>query len=238
MKRLLAIFFIALSAMSTNYLNANVMNTGLTPAHQKIVTIASTTAIGNLEILKKELHGGLDAGLTINQIKEVLVQMYAYAGFPRSLQAINTFMGVLEKRKSKGINDAEGTNASAINDTRDKYIRGREILESLTHTDQTKISGANAFAPTIDRFLKEHLFADIFERDVLTYSERELTTISALASMPGVEPMLQSHINMGLNVGITEIQIQEVIKIIAESISREQGDIANNVLNKVLENRK
>lgn len=53
MKRLLAIFFIALSAMSTNYLNANVMNTGLTPAHQKIVTIASTTAIGNLEILKK-----------------------------------------------------------------------------------------------------------------------------------------------------------------------------------------
>lgn len=180
----------------------------------------------------------MDAGLTINQIKEVLVQMYAYAGFPRSLQAINTFMGVLEERKSKGINDAEGTNASAINDTRDKYIRGREILESLTHTDQTKISGANAFAPTIDRFLKEHLFADIFERDVLTYSERELTTISALASMPGVEPMLQSHINMGLNVGITEIQIQEVIKIIAESISREQGDIANNVLNKVLENRK
>jgi alkylhydroperoxidase/carboxymuconolactone decarboxylase family protein YurZ len=73
---------------------------------------------------------------------------------------------------------------------------------------------------------------------VLTYSERELATISALAAMAGVEPMLQSHINMGLNVGITETQLQELVRIIAESISREQGNIANNVLNKVLENRK
>ncbi|MDR2954070.1 MAG: carboxymuconolactone decarboxylase family protein [Prevotella sp.] len=135
MKRLSAIFFIVLSAIGTNHLNAKVMNAGLTPTHQKIVTIASNTAIGNLEILKTELYEGLDAGLTVNQIKEVLVQMYAYTGFPRSLQAINTFMGVLEERKSKGIKDVEGADASAINDTRDKYIRGREVLESLTRTD-------------------------------------------------------------------------------------------------------
>jgi hypothetical protein len=32
-------------------------------------------------------------------------------------------------------------------------------------------TGYSAFAPVIDTFLKEHLFADIFERDVLTYSK-------------------------------------------------------------------
>ncbi|KJS29540.1 MAG: hypothetical protein VR64_20520 [Desulfatitalea sp. BRH_c12] len=38
------------------------------------------------------LNQGLDAGLTVNEIKEILVQLYAYAGFPRSLNAIGTFM--------------------------------------------------------------------------------------------------------------------------------------------------
>jgi 4-carboxymuconolactone decarboxylase len=32
--------------------------------------------------------------LTVNEIKEILVQMYAYAGFPRSLNGINAFMAV------------------------------------------------------------------------------------------------------------------------------------------------
>lgn len=100
---------------------------------QKIVTIAANTAIGNLDALKTELNAGLDSGLTINQIKEVLVQMYAYAGFPRSLGGINTFMAVLDERKARGINNPQGREASPITDTRDKYTRGREILETLSH---------------------------------------------------------------------------------------------------------
>lgn len=211
------------------------MEGSLTTAQQKIVTIAAFTATGNLDGLKVALHGGLDAGLTVNQIKEVLVQMYAYAGFPRSLQGINTFMSVLDERKAQGVFDTEGVEASPITDTRDKYTRGSEILEVLTRTDQTKISGANAFAPAIDQYLKEHLFADIFERDVLSYSERELATISALAAMKGVEPMLQSHMNMGLNVGLSREQLEEVVTIITESVGQEQGTVANGVLLNVLE---
>jgi len=33
-------------------------------------------------------------------------------------------------------------------------------------------SGYQLFAPAIDTFLKEHLFADIFARDILTHKER------------------------------------------------------------------
>lgn len=214
------------------------METALDKKQQKIVAIASNTAIGNLETLRTELVAGLESGLTVNEIKEVLVQMYAYAGFPRSLQGINTFMSVLDDRKSKGINDPEGTEASPITDTRDKYTRGREILETLTQTDQKNIAGANAFAPAIDVFLKEHLFADIFERDVLTYQQRELATIAALAAMQGVEPMLQSHMNMGLNVGLTQSQLQQLVSIITTSVNTEQGEIAGNILSKVIDLRK
>jgi quercetin dioxygenase-like cupin family protein/alkylhydroperoxidase/carboxymuconolactone decarboxylase family protein YurZ len=191
----------------------------LTDKQKKIATISANTAIGNLHALKQELNAGLDAGLTINEIKEVLVQMYAYAGFPRSLQGINTFMAVLEERKAKGINDTVGNVFSPITETGDKYTRGKETLQQLTGRIDDKPTGANAFAPAIDVFLKEHLFADIFERDVLTYQQRELATISALTAMPGVEPMLNSHINMGKNTGLTETQLQEINSVVNSSVT-------------------
>ncbi len=216
---ILYMLMIAVLFSFSNQLKAQNMENSLNAKQQKIVTIAANTAIGNLDILKKELNAGLDAGLTIKQIKEVLVQMYAYAGFPRSLQGINTFMAVLDERKAKGINDLEGAEASPITDTRDKYTRGREVLEKLTLTNQKNITGANAFAPAIDTYLKEHLFADIFERDILTYFERELATISALTAMQGVDPMLQSHRNMGKNVGITHTQLEQIATIIDSSFS-------------------
>ena len=57
----------------------------LTDREASIVPIAAFTANGNQEQLKKALAKGLDKGLTVNEIKAVLEQMYAYTGFPRSL---------------------------------------------------------------------------------------------------------------------------------------------------------
>jgi hypothetical protein len=40
------------------------------------IPIAAFTANGDLEKLRTALSAGLDAGLTVNEIKEILVQMY------------------------------------------------------------------------------------------------------------------------------------------------------------------
>ena len=58
------------------------LNNALTDKETSIIKIASYTAQGDLENLKVALHDGLDNKLTVNQIKEVLVHVYAYAGFP------------------------------------------------------------------------------------------------------------------------------------------------------------
>src|ERR1700712_2558465 len=106
--------------LSINKMNAQSnmkANQSLNAQQQSIVSISALTAVGDLEHLKTELNTGLDAGLTINEIKEVLVQLYAYCGFPRSLNGINTFMSVVEERRAKGIADAYGKEASPIADT-------------------------------------------------------------------------------------------------------------------------
>lgn len=169
----------------------------LSPKEQIIIAISALTAKGDLTQLKTNLHTGLDAGLTVNEIKEVLIHLYAYCGFPRSIRGLQTFMQVLDERKAKGINDKVGNDASPIDETGNKYERGKKILGELTKTPQPEtLTGYSAFAPAMDTFLKEHLFADIFERDVLSYSERELATVSVISSIcnhPGtVETSIRS----------------------------------------------
>ncbi|HEY0462390.1 MAG TPA: carboxymuconolactone decarboxylase family protein [Pyrinomonadaceae bacterium] len=209
----------------------NSKNQSLDARQQSIVTISALTATGELENLRKALNAGLDSGLTVNEIKEVLVQMYAYCGFPRSLNGINAFMAVLEERKNRGIKDTPGKTATPVADTGDKYERGRKTLETLTGQPQTKPArGFGEFSPQVDRFLKEHLFADIFDSDVLTYRQRELATISALAAMPGVEPQLESHLSMGMNTGLTESQLNEAFALIEKNISRQQAETARKSL--------
>ncbi|WP_229254057.1 carboxymuconolactone decarboxylase family protein [Dyadobacter sp. NIV53] len=210
----------------------------LSKKQHAIVSIAANTAKGDLPKLKSELAAGLEAGLTIQQIKEVIIHVYAYAGFPRSIRGLQTFMSVLEQRKAKGITDVMGNDASAIKDDRSKYERGKAVLDSLLGAPQNgPQTGYSAFAPTIEVFLKEHLFADIFERDILTYTERELATVSALAGIGGVEPMLQSHFKICLNVGLTAEQLQQFIGVIRKTAGEKEAQSAKSVLDEVLKKK-
>jgi alkylhydroperoxidase/carboxymuconolactone decarboxylase family protein YurZ len=211
----------------------------LTARQQSIIRIAALTAIGDLQSLKPALNIGLEAGLTINEIKEVLVHLYAYCGFPRSIRGLQTFMEVLDDRKSRGLNDEMGPEASPVNNGRSKYQRGGENLEKLTGTPQTSPqSGYAAFAPVIEIFLKEHLFADIFERDILTFADRELVTVAVIASIGSAEPMLRSHLSICLNVGLTPAQLTEFTDVIKSSVGNRQAKDARVVLKEILQNRK
>lgn len=209
------------------YLKAQHLN----EKEKNIVAISSLTAVGDIDHLKKALSKGLDAGLTINEIKEGLVQLYAYCGFPRSLNAINAFRSVLDERKAKGITDKTGREAAPAADTTDKYEQGRKTLELLTKTPQPRpAKGFGEFAPRIDAFLKEHLFADIFENDILNHRQRELVTISALAAMQGTEAQLRSHINVGKNTGIAEGELVVLADLIEQNISRARANEVRKLL--------
>ncbi|MDY6905476.1 MAG: carboxymuconolactone decarboxylase family protein [Thermodesulfobacteriota bacterium] len=205
----------------------------LNQRQQSIILIAAFTANGEIDRLEPALHQGLDAGLTINEIKEVLVQMYAYAGFPRSLNGLGAFMSILEERRAKGIKDETGKAAGPMPTDKSSLEFGTE--------NQTKLVGQPVkgplfdFAPTIDQFLKAHLFGDIFQRDVLTWQERELATIAALASTKGVNSQLQAHYGISMNNGITPEQLHGFVAVLktecGPEVARNAGDVLEQVLN-------
>lgn len=197
---------------------------------QAIGPIAAFMAVGDMDRLRPALEQGLDAGLSIGDCKEVLVQLYAYAGFPRSLNALNALMAVLEQRRQRGVHDAPGTDSAPV-------PTGDALLEVGT-ANQTRLTGAPVkgpvfeFAPQIDRYLKTHLFGDIFARSNLDWQSRELATVAALAAMTGVDAQLQSHVKVSLHVGLSEAQLRQFIAVLARQGLPEAAQRAQTALDK------
>lgn len=207
----------------------------LSNKQSQIISIAAFTANGDTVKLKQALIAGLEKGLTVNEIKDVLVQMYAYTGFPRSLTGLGTLVNVLDERKAKNIVNNMGRAASP-------RPQGKSVREFGTEV-QTKIIGRPAsspvydLSPEIDTYLKEHLFGDIFASDLLTLQEREIATVAALASLPA-PAQLQGHINGCLNVGVTLAQLKEFVEVLRKEVGSEQAKLAEDTLERVLKARK
>lgn len=180
-----------------------------------IPLIAAFMATSDMPRLNLVLNQGLDAGLTVSEAKEILVQLYAYVGFPRSLNALTELMTVVEARKQHGIEDVPGREPS-------HPIPVGDALLAAGMANQTRISGGPVkgpvfeFAPVINQYLQSHLFGDIFERDNLDWQSRELATVGALAATPGAEPQLRSHLRASMRLGLSAAQLRQVSEALIE----------------------
>jgi len=205
----------------------------LSAKQQAIPVIAVFTATSDMAKLHASLNQGLDAGLTISESKEILVQLYAYVGFPRSLNALGALMKVVEARKQRGIHDAAGREPS-------RAIPTGDALLAIGTANQTKISGAPVrgplfeFAPIINQYLQAHLFGDIFERDNLDWQSRELATVGALAATPGAEPQLRSHMAASMRVGVTRGQLRHLTEVLADRGEVDAAQRATDALTQAL----
>ena len=184
--------------------------------------IACDEAKGDLVALESAIHNGLEAELTVSQIKEALSQLYAYTGFPRSLNSLGVLQRVIGDRQAKGVKVIMGEDASPLGDEYDALKEGTRV--------QTQLVGKAfeyEFAEATDYYLKAHLFGDIFARDNLTYADRELVTVSALSGLDGVEPQLKAHIAGARNMGVSEEQLQGiVVALAANGLLSEAGRLA------------
>ena len=86
----------------------------LTARHQSLSAIAGLEAKGDLERLYTTIDEGLNRGLTVAEIKEALSQLYAYTGFPRSLNALGQLQKVVTDRKAKGISTELGNDGDIL----------------------------------------------------------------------------------------------------------------------------
>ena len=144
------------------------------------------------------------------------------------MNGLGVLQQVLAERKAKGITDQEGKDADALPKGFDALKEGTAI--------QTKLSGAPfdyTFAPATDYYLKAHLFGDIFARNILTFPERELVTVSALSGIKGVEPQLKSHVRGAKNMGLTDAEIHSIPDVLLQKIGETEAYRARKAIAEV-----
>ena len=180
---------------------------GLTAKENAIVDIGAAVARGEQDKLGAAFKAGFGAGLTLNEAKKLVGQLYAYCGFPRALNAAGTLMKVEDEVKP--------TEGSAADMPRGSL--GGKALEIGT-ANQTKLCGGPVkgalfdFHPQLDEYLKTHLFGDIFARDILDWRTREIVTIAALAARPETAPQMKAHIAVGKLNGVTDAQAAAIVQ--------------------------
>jgi AhpD family alkylhydroperoxidase len=187
---------------------------------QALVTIAANEAKGDIKGLKAALNDGLEQGLTVNESKEALSQLYAYTGFPRSLNALGALQQVIKERTEAGLRIDEGRKADPQPKDYNALKQGTEV--------QTRLCGGQpftyTFAPQTDYYLKAHLFGDIFARNNLTFADREIITIAAISALPGCEPQLQAHVSGARNMGVSDEVLMEMPALLETKIGTAEAE--------------
>jgi 4-carboxymuconolactone decarboxylase len=94
-----------------------------------------------------------------------------------------------------------------------RYSRGLSLMDRLVG-DQAGAdirSSLNEICPDYARYMVEAGFADIYGRPGLTLQQRQMINLAALTALGGCEPQLETHLEAGLNVGLSPEEIVEMI---------------------------
>lgn len=215
--RTIQLLLIAMLAMATTQTKAQ-QDMVLTARQQSLAAIAGLEAKGDMARLRAAIDEGLDSGLTVAQAKEALSQLYAYTGFPRSLNALGQLQQAVTDRQAAGKATTMGADGPVLPDHFDALATGTAV--------QTKVSGRPfdyAFCPREDYYLKAHLFGDIFAGTALTQPERELVTVSAISSLPGCEAQLLAHARGALNMGLSREELAALPDVLAAKVGNSEG---------------
>ena len=162
----------------------------LSKRDRSLVTVAVTEAQYRTDEVRGHLGRALDNGVTQEELFELITHVTFYAGWPTGSNASRVAAEVFE-------------------------ARGLPLPTPITAMDPapsgaSQVPGAYPAAPYLGELLNTVLFGDVWERPQFSKRDRSLVTI-AVAQALYVTDQLRSHIGRGLDNGLTQEEIAEVI---------------------------
>lgn len=203
---------------------------------KEIAAVASLIAQAAIPQLKVHLNGALNTGSSVNEVKEVILQMSAYVGFPKAINAMNAFREVLTERKAKSIIDNIGQQATP--DKEDRRKKGSKALASLDpDQEQLIIDLYDDFSPELTKFVIEYGYGDIYSRDNLDKKHRQIASIAALTTLGNASSQLKFHMKGGLNVGLTVDEINGIMLLMTGYAGFPAAINGTNILKEIVNER-
>lgn len=180
---------------------------GLGVQDRQVATIAALVALGNAEPqLRFHIDGALHAGLSPQEVVEVIYVTTVFAGFPAGLNALAAARQVFAER---GVTPtAPAQHASSENNRRQ---RGLAALEATSKgSGQKVLAMLSDIAPDMAAFILDFSYGDVISRPGLSPRRKELAMVAAAAARGTMRPQLKVHAHAGLNVGLSRQELTEL----------------------------
>ena len=180
---------------------------------RSVIVISSLTAMAREVELKQHILGGLNHGLSIDEVDEVMVQLAPYIGMPFCLAASVIVDAVIAEREGTETREVPRAEAIVVEDEK-RRAAGLDVLKTLI--GDPNLDSAKTEAMILESqgdmgaLVMDYAFGDVWSRPQLSRRDRSLIVISALTAL-NMKHELEIHIGGALNHGLTPAEIQEVM---------------------------
>ncbi|MFP3948318.1 MAG: carboxymuconolactone decarboxylase family protein [Longimicrobiales bacterium] len=188
----------------------------LSPRDRSLVTMAVNQSLYATDELRIHINRGLDNGVTQEEIAELVAHVLWYAGFPTGVNASRVAAEVFEERGLP--------------------IPSPSSPRTPPSDPEPEFPGALQATPYLTALLNDVLYAETWERSELSPRDRSLITIAANTALYRTDE-LNSHIRRGLDNGLTQEQISEIIHHVTWYAGFPAGVNASRVAEEIFEAR-
>jgi 4-carboxymuconolactone decarboxylase len=186
---------------------------GLAYRLKSISSMSALLSLGHqMDELRHRMELALETGFSLSDLKEIILQICLYAGFPRSLNGMACLRGLMESRNQRGQHTEEGVKPSPQPEGISRYKLGWDTLQSLDPEFIHRLkAGLDPISPELFSLVLEHGYADIFYRDNLDIRQREAAVVAAMVAVENADPQLSFHILAAMGTGIERGLMTEII---------------------------
>lgn len=120
----------------------------------------------------------------------------------------------------------------------EKFENGlKKLIEVIGDPGKDVIESLEKISPALAQYTVEYPYGDVYSRPQLDLRSREIAVIAALAALGFAIPQLKVHIHGGLNVGLSETEIKEIIILMSVYAGFPAALNAMNAANEVFNSR-
>jgi 4-carboxymuconolactone decarboxylase len=199
---------------------------GLSPRDRSIVTLTVLIARNQTLEMPYYLNLALDHGVKPAEISEIITHLAFYSGLGNAMSAVAVTKDIFTRR---------GIGADQLAPVSPKLLPLNEKWEA----ERAKRVGEQFgnVSPGVVQYTTDVLFLDLWLRPDLAPRDRSLVTISSLIAS-GQAAQLSSHLNLGMDNGLTQAQASEALTHLAFYVGWPNVFSALPVAKDVFEKRK
>jgi len=187
--------------------------TQLSRRDRSLVVISMLTALSRDMELRFHVAGGLNHGLTRDEVDEIMVQIAPYAGMPTALAGAGAVAAVFAQQDGTPTRATPPAPMEAKDDAQ-RRADGLDFLKTLLgapdldpQVTEAAILGQQG---EMGNLVIDYAFGDVWVRPQLSRRDRSVIVISVLTAH-NLSHELGIHLKGALNHGVTREEIEEVM---------------------------